>query len=94
MKKLVYIFCILVAIDLLLFGGMVITAMTDEASPPIGQKFYWALKYVMGFPLVLVNSNFSFFLDNLQIPYISIVLIILNNDILAYCILYVRKILK
>lgn len=90
-KSIGKIIGILFAVDLILFLGMVLTAMTDEKPPAISGAFYWTLKYIFGFPLVILNKEYPFFLDNNHMPIIAIFLIILNDIILAYAIWGIRK---
>jgi|SRR5215213_4399109 len=93
-KNVSKIFGILLACDIALFIGMVLTAMTDEKPPAIGQAFYWTLKYIFGFPLVFLNNEYPFFLDSGHIPKTAIVLVILNNMVLAFAIQGIRNFLK
>jgi hypothetical protein len=73
----------LLFIEATLFVAMVLTSMTDNRPPIIGQYFYWALKYVFGFPLVLIDPDFPFFLNGQAFPVTAIFMVILNNLILA-----------
>ena len=90
-KYILKVIGILIGIEIILFLGMIVTSMTDEKPPFISRAFYWALKYVFGFPLVLINENYPFFLDSKEIPSIAIVLIIINNLILAFIVFGIFK---
>ena len=82
---------ILILLELVLFLAMIITGMTDEKPPAIGEVFYWALKYIFGFPLVLLNEDYPFFLDRKNMPGIAIILIITNNIIISLIIMALKK---
>lgn len=82
---------ILIGVEAILFCAMIITSMTDEKPPFISRVFYWLLKYVFGFPLVLINRDYPFFLDSKHIPGVAIFLIIINNLLLAFAIFWVVK---
>jgi len=88
-KKGIKIFGILILTELLFFVSMILVNMTDEKPPAIGRIFYYALKYFFGFPLWLINGNYPFFLDSPQMPLEGIILIFINNSILAFVILQV-----
>jgi hypothetical protein len=77
-----------------MFIGMVTTAMTDEKPPIISRVFYWTLKYLLGFPMVLFNNQYPFFLDSSRMPTMAIFLVIFNNIILAFLIWSIRKVLR
>lgn len=95
MVKVIFkIIGILIALDLLFFFGTIATAMTDDKPPAIGRVVYWALKYILGFPMVLLNNRFPFFLESGQLPVVGIILIILNNIILAFVIYGLGKMLS
>jgi len=85
---------ILMAIEIALFFAMVITSMTDEKPPFIAGVFYWILKYILGFPLVLIDNNYPFFLAHKNMPVVAVPLIILNNIILALVILKVKRLFR
>jgi len=85
-KRILQIVGILFAFEGVLFIAVVLTSMTDDNPPEIGRYFYWTLKYVFGFPLVLFNSDFPFFLSNNKFPITAIFMIPLNNLIVALCI--------
>jgi hypothetical protein len=82
---------ILIGIEVLLFLGMMITSMTDQKPPGISKNFYLILKYVFGFPLVLINKDYPFFLENKNMPTLAIVLIIVNNLLFAFLIYWIFK---
>jgi hypothetical protein len=86
LRTIIKCFAILVGIELLLFIGLIATTMTDAKVPAIAGYFYWPLKYPFGFPLVLVNQDYPYFLDRGGTIIEVIFLGTLNNLILA-CIL-------
>ena len=93
-KSISKIFGVLVALDIIMFFGMIVTAMTDERPPAIGRVFHLILKYILGFPLVIINNHYPFLLDDKQMPSIGILLIILNNIILSFIIWGIIKAFK
>jgi hypothetical protein len=85
------IFLVLFVVDVLFFVGMIVTSMTDEPPPSISKFFYWTLKYILGFPLVIIKGEYPFFLDSKHMPVIAFFLIALNNLILSMGIWKIRK---
>lgn len=90
-KMIGKIFIFLIVLELLLFVGMILTSMTDQTPPSISSFFYWTLKYIFGFPLVLVKNEYPFFLDSKHVPAIGWVLILVNNFILSLGIWQILK---
>lgn len=78
-KSVLKIFGVLIVVEIILFFGMLTTSMTDEQPPYISRFFYWTLKNIFGFPLVLINDEYPFFLDNKNFSLLAIFLIIINN---------------
>jgi hypothetical protein len=85
-KRLFKIIGVLIVAEAISFFIMIVTSMTDEEPPVIAKYSYWLLKYVFGFPLILVNKNYPFFIDAEKIPTSVILLVIINNTILALMI--------
>jgi hypothetical protein len=81
-------------IEAILFIGVILTSMTDEKPPAISRYFYIILKYVFGFPLVMINSAFPFFLDSHEFRLSAIFMTILNNLILAFGIYQILQIFR
>ena len=77
-------YAILFGIEFLFFIGLIATAMTDEKAPAIASYFYWPLKYPFGFPLVLINRDYPYFLDGGGTTIEVIFLGTLNNLLLAF----------
>jgi hypothetical protein len=92
LKKIFKIFGILMALEAILFVAVVVTSMTDEKPSAAGIYFYWTLKYILGFPLVLINSQFPFFLESHEFRISAIFMTTLNNLILALMISQFLKI--
>lgn len=90
-KSVIKIVGVLAITELILFVAMIVTSMTDEKPPAIARIFYWTLKYILGFPLFLINGEYPFFLDSKHMPIYSLILIIINNIILAFIIIGIRK---
>lgn len=91
MKSLFKIFCFIVALDALFFIALMATSMSDEPPLSIAKKFCWILQNIMGFPLVLFNKQYPFFLDRPHFSIFQFWLIILNNTLLTFMIWWVIK---
>jgi hypothetical protein len=83
LKSVIKYFVILVLAELVLFIGLAATTMTDDKVPAIANYFYWPLKYLLGFPLVLLNRDYPYFLDRGGNMMAVISLGLLNNLLLA-----------
>jgi len=92
--KLVKILLILIGIEVLLIIVMIFFLMSDEPTNPVGRTLYIGLKYVLGFPLVLINENYPFFLDSKKMPNEMIPLVLLNNFIQAGVIVWIKSLFK
>ena len=82
------------AVYALVFIVMLFSVMTDEAVPLFGRTAHFALKYLCGFPLVLLRSDFSFFLGSNVFTWISIPLSILNAVIQVWIVLKLRDMVR
>ncbi len=85
---------ILIGIEVFVFVLMIIFLMSDEPTNPIGRFLYLSLKYVLGFPLVLINEEYPFFLSSKNMPGQMIPLVLFNNLIQAVLIFGVRNMFK
>lgn len=92
--KLFKVILVLIALETVLFVAMIFFVMTDEPSNSIGRILYLSLKYILGFPLVLINENYPFFLDARKIPNEMIPLVLLNNLLQAGMIILVKSFFK
>ena len=91
LSSILKIFIALFIVDVLFFVSMIATSMTDEPPTSISHFFYWTLKYILGFPLVIIKGDYPFFLDSKHIPVIAFFLIALNNLILSMGIWKIKK---
>ena len=82
---------ILMGVEVLLFIVMIFFLMSDEPTNPVGRALYLGIKYILGFPLVLINDNYPFFLDSKKMPNEMIPLVLLNNLIQAIIIVAIRS---
>jgi hypothetical protein len=87
-------FFILLGVEFLLFVGLIATAMTDSKPPAIAGWFYWPLRYIFSFPLVLINDNYPYFLDRGGTTMQFVFLGLLNNVILACMLIGIFAIWK
>ena len=88
------VFLILLGTETALFILMIFFIMTDEPVLPIGKGIYSAFKYGAGFPLVLVNDDFPFFIDSHNPPKGFFLLTILNLVIQTGLIMGLLKLFK
>lgn len=69
--------------------------MTDEPVGFIGSTSYKFLKYILGFPLVLIDNDYPFFLDKSKPPtLLMIFLIIVNISIQSFLIVMLKKYIR
>ena len=81
-KRIIIYVSILLGIELALFAALVFTSMTDARPPAIAAHLGWTLKYLFGFPLVLLNDNYPYFLDRADTPLIFVFTLVVFNDLL------------
>jgi hypothetical protein len=91
-----YLYGVLKALGIyiLVFLVMVLSIMTDEKTPAFGSLMYKVFKNVCGFPLVLMNSNFPFFLESKVFMWSTIPLTILNAFIQVWLLTRLRHLFK
>ena len=70
---------LLIGIQLLVFVVMIVFVMSDEPANPIGSSLHYILKYILGFPLVIINDSYPFFLNSQEMPKMMIPLILIND---------------
>lgn len=88
------IFFIIVIIEILLFILMIFFIMTDESIGIIGKLLVKFVKYVLGFPLILFNNDYPFFMDRNTPPNYMILLIILNLVIQTSIVFLIKNFIK
>lgn len=86
-KTLLYI----IIFEILVFILMIVFLMTDESKHGIGDFFQFIIKYVFGSPLVAINDSYPFFLNDKVIPNYMLLLVLTNNIIQAFLILFFKK---
>lgn len=91
MVKLGKLVLLLIAVELSVFSLMILFVMSDESTSDLGKSLYFMLKYIMGFPLVLINKELPFFLESKQAPLLMIPLVLVNNLIQAIIILSIHS---
>lgn len=79
------------SVQVILFVLMMSTAMSDESAPTISRGFYFLLKYILGLPLVLINTNYPFFLDSDKMPIIIFPFVAINNLLVALVYWWIFK---
>src|SRR6185312_1830406 len=81
------IFWILALLDILFFIGLATTSMNDDQPNDTIQKLWGIINDAFGFPLILFNRNYPFFLDKSDTSAVTIIaFIVLNNIILTMII--------
>jgi hypothetical protein len=93
-KTLIKIFFIIVIVELCLFFIMLGFIMTDESINSTGRFVYSLFKYCGGFPLVLINNEYPFFLESKEAPNYFILLIFFNILIQSLIVYILRKLLS
>jgi len=61
LKRIAVFVGLLSLFDVILFIALLLFVATDEKVSEIGRVLFFILKYIFGFPLVLINSKFPFF---------------------------------
>lgn len=77
--------------QIFIFALMIFFVMTDERIGFIGKSLGLIVKYVLGFPLVLINQEYPFFLDRGNPPNYFILLVFLNLLIQTGAVVLVQK---
>lgn len=93
-RKILILSAILVVVELLLFFAMIYFSMTDEKVKPIAGQIEYLLKYVFGFPMVIINQKLPFFLESKNFTIWAIICPLLNNIILSTIVLSVSRFIK
>ncbi|PWT75187.1 MAG: hypothetical protein C5B59_09520 [Bacteroidetes bacterium] len=81
-KRIAIYIGILLGIEVVLLTGLILTSMTDERPPAIAGYIGWVLRYPFGFPLVLVNQNYPYFLNGGATPIWFVIPFVIFNDFL------------
>lgn len=87
-------FFVITGIEIIFFILMIFFVMTDLPIGVIGKSLGVFVKYVLGFPLVLLNSEYPFFINSSKPPNYMILLIILNLIIQTGIILFIKNLMK
>jgi hypothetical protein len=82
---------ILSAVELMLFGIMIATSMTDEEISFIPGLIYWVFKNVLSLPVSLLKEEYPFFLDSKRFPPYGLLLIIVNNSLIVVILGAIRN---
>lgn len=78
----------------LVFIVMLFSVMTDQSVPLFGRSMHFVLKYVCGFPLVLLNSELPFFLESRVFMWSSIPLTVINAVMQVWLVRKLRDLLR
>lgn len=70
---------------------MVLFLMTDENVSVVGKALTYLVQYVFGFPLVLLNSDYPFFLNSNTPPRLFLLLIATNLIIQTFLVLGIKR---
>ena len=84
---------VVIGIEFLLFLLMIFFVMTDESISTACDWIHNLFKYVAGFPLVLINEDYPFFLEYNKMPISMIPLTLLNVLIQVSMLLGLRFLL-
>ena len=87
-------FFVITGIEIVFFILMIFFVMTDESIGLTGKSLGIFVKYILGFPLVLLNSEYPFFINSSKPPNYMIPLIILNLIIQTGIVLFIKNLMK
>ena len=73
---------------------MVLFLMADENVSAVGKSLTYLVQYVFGFPLVLLNSDYPFFLNSNNPPKVFLLLIALNLIIQTFMVLGIKRLIR
>jgi len=88
------IFFAIAAIEFLFFIMMIFFVMTDQPIGTVGSSLGVVIKYVLGFPLVLINDEYPFFINTNKPSFYMMQLVILNLFIQTGLICLFERMLK
>lgn len=88
------IFFAIAVAEFLFFILMISFIMSDEPIGLIGKSLVIVVKYILGFPLVLLNNEYPFFLDRNKIPNDMILLVLLNLIIQTGIVFFIKYLIK
>jgi len=83
LKTLNKIFFIILGIDFIIVTTDHLIGLNDNLPQPFLDTLDWIFRYILGFPLWLINPSLPFFID---IPFLGLVLTLVNNAILSLLI--------
>lgn len=78
MRKVIKLFFIILSIDILMMVLFVILHMTDGSLTILTYIQEKLLKYICGFPLVLINNEYPFFLSSVSLPRYMFPIVVAN----------------
>ncbi|MDR2206271.1 MAG: hypothetical protein LBE36_08985 [Flavobacteriaceae bacterium] len=93
-KNFVKTFFIIVGIEVILFITMIFFTMTDESVGVAGKSLEIIVKYILSFPLVLLNREYPFFINSSNPPNYMILLIVLNLLVQTVIVIFLGNTLK
>ncbi len=85
---------ILIGVEGLLFIIMIMFVMTDESVGIAEKSLGVIVKYILGFPLILLDKEYPFFLNHSKPPNYMIPLILTNILIQTGVIILIKRIIK
>tara|TARA_B100001939_G_scaffold135221_1_gene117402 strand:- start:355 stop:654 length:300 start_codon:yes stop_codon:yes gene_type:complete len=87
-------FFVIAGIEVVFLLLMIFFVMTDEPIGMIGKSLGIIVKYVLGFPLVLLNGEYPFFINSSKPPNYMIPLVVLNLIIQTGIVMLIRRLIK
>lgn len=90
-RSFIRTFFVLAGIEAAIFITMIFFVMSDEPIGMIGTSLGYIVKNILGFPLVLINSEYPFFMNSSQPANYMIPLIILNLIIQTGIVMFLKN---
>lgn len=78
MRRIIMSFFVILLIDFFMIILFIALHMTDEPLPIVANLQFGVLKYICGFPLVIINTEYPFFLSESTFPKQIIPMVIMN----------------
>lgn len=88
------IFFAIAVAESIFFILMISFVMSDESIGLIGKSLVIVVQYILGFLLVLLNTEYPFFINRNKIPNDMILLVVLNLIIQTGIVFFIKYLIK
>lgn len=93
-RNFIKLYFVITGIEFVFFILMLCFVMTDESIGKIGKVLVLFVRYVLDFPLVLLNDEYPYFFNNNEPLSHMMLLIILNLTIHTDIILFIKTLMR